>query len=63
LPAPPSLTVANSVQYEPAYIILEDYPAGGKEIFKAGDRIMQVRHTVCCCIMHRWVPRWWLVRK
>lgn len=45
---PPPLTVVNSVQYECTYIITEDYPPGDKEVvFKAGDRIVQVRHTVC----------------
>jgi len=36
-------TFANSVQYECAYLVTEDYPTGDKEtIFKAGDRIVQV---------------------
>ena len=44
------LTVANSVQYECAYLVTEDYPTGDKEtIFKAGDRIVQVSSSPPVC--------------
>ena len=48
LPTP--LTVANSVQYECAYLVTEDYHTGDKEtIFKAGDRIVQVSSSPPVC--------------